>query len=192
MSVKLFYFDSETTGLDHRQHAIVQMAGSIVIDGEEVEKFDLKMRPGAGQRIDPQALIVQGRTEDEVYAFPDPVEAFLKLKTILNRHVSAFDKADKFFLVGYNVGFDEQFLREFFRRNDDNWYGSYFWTPSIDVMTLAGTFLLKDRAKLPNFKLGTVAQHFGILPDAGLHDAAVDIDLTRRVMKIVAAKIIEA
>lgn len=192
MGVKLLYLDTETTGLDYRQHAMVQMAGSVVIDGEVKESFDFKMRPMDGQRIDPQALLVQNRTEDEVLAYSDPVSTFLAFRAILERYVDRYDKADKFFLVGYRIAFDEEFLREFFRRNDDKYYGSYFWTPAIDVMVLAATYLLQDRANLPNFKLGTVAQHLGILPDAGLHDASVDIDLTRRVMKVVASKIIKA
>ena len=38
--MKLLFFDLETTGTDYRKHAIHQISGEIVIDGEIKERFN--------------------------------------------------------------------------------------------------------------------------------------------------------
>lgn len=67
--VKLLYFDCETTGLDPKVCAIVQMAGFVVIDGQEVARFDIKCRPWNGSQIEDRALAIQGRTKEDVLGY---------------------------------------------------------------------------------------------------------------------------
>lgn len=88
---------------------------------------------------------------------------------------------------GYKLaGFDNQFLRGFFLQNGDNYFGSWFWSNSIDVMVLASAYLADRRAEMENFKLSTVAKFLGVsVSDDSLHNALYDIELTRAVYDIV-------
>ena len=52
-------------------------------------------------------------------------------------------------------------------------------------MVLASFYLRKERAKLVDFKLKTVAQYLGIeIDESKLHDAEYDIYLTIEIFKI--------
>lgn len=106
---------------------------------------------------------------------------------MLAKYVDKFNKKDKFFLVGYNnASFDNQFLRGFFLQNGDNYFGSWFWSNSIDVMVLASNKLVERRAEMENFKLSTVAKFLGIqVSEDNLHDAFYDIYLTKAIFDIV-------
>ena len=106
---------------------------------------------------------------------------------MLGKYVDKFNKKDKFHLVGYNnASFDNQFFRAFFTQNNDVYFGSWFWADSLDVMVLAANHLRKERARLVDFKLKTVAAHLGIeVDESRLHDAEYDIDLTYQIFKIV-------
>lgn len=188
--MKLFFCDLETTGLDSSKHAICQMAGSVVINGHKVESFDYKVRPFPGAMISKEYLEVTGRTVEEMREFPTEQECYRELMAVLGRHVSKYDKADKFFWVGYNANFDVNFAREFFKRQGDQYFGSWFWSqPVFDLMPVAGMVWPELRPKLPNFKLGTVAEALGLTPSGGLHDAGVDIDLTIQLYERVVERI---
>lgn len=107
---------------------------------------------------------------------------------MLGKYVDKFDKQDKFFLCGYNITqFDNQFLRAWFVQNSDNYFGSWFWSNSVDVMVLATQYLLSVRPAMENFKLMTVAKELGIvIEEEKLHDAQYDNYLTYEIYKVVA------
>jgi len=66
--------------------------------------------------------------------------------------VDKFDKKDKLHLAGYNIGgFDIPFLRTFFLQNNDKYFGSWFWSDSLDVMVLASLYLKNKRSGMLNF-----------------------------------------
>lgn len=89
------------------------------------------------------------------------------------------------------MAYDDNFFRGFFLQNGDNFFGSWFWADSIDVLVLASTFLADRRADLPNFKLATVADFLGIDTTAGkLHDASFDIFVTKAVFDFIMSKFI--
>jgi DNA polymerase-3 subunit epsilon len=106
---------------------------------------------------------------------------------MLGKYVDKFNKKDKFFLVGYNnAAFDNLFLRGFFLQNKNNYFGSWFWSSSLDVMVLATLFLAEKRADMENFKLSTVATTLGIkVEEEKLHDASYDIYLTKSIFNII-------
>ena len=67
-------------------------------------------------------------------------------------------------------------------QNGDKYFGSYFWSNSIDVMVLATLRLLGVRPTMENFKLMTVAKTVGVqIDESKLHDAMYDIYLTREI-----------
>lgn len=171
------YIDTETTGVDPDRHGIIQIAGFIIRDGREVERFDFMARPFPGQEIDESALRVNGYTREEIAALPDPSIAFGSLYEILTL------RDEKPALVGWNVRFDYDFLCEFFRRNGNDCFYKLVYFPPIDVAVLAHFALMKERKAFPNFKLATVARYLGIdFDETKLHDALEDITLTREVM----------
>lgn len=180
---KLFFYDLETTGLDYKKNAIHQLSAIIVINGEVKERINIKIRPFEGAEISQEALDVGNVTLEQIMAYPPMEEAHTQLIRIMSKYVNRFDKTDKFFLVGYNnAHFDNDFFREMFIRCDDIYFGSWFWSNSIDTMTLATINLLDQRSKMINFKLSTVANELGIrLEESKLHDALYDVDLTMQV-----------
>ena len=56
-------------------------------------------------------------------------------------------------MVGFNVHFDNQMLRQLFLRCGDTYFGSFFWSNPIDVMTMATQKLLEHRPFMENFQL---------------------------------------
>ena len=185
--MKLFFYDLETTGTNPGRNGIHQISGQIVIDGEVKEEFDFHVAPNPKAVIEKEALEVAHVTEEQVKAYPPMNQVYRELVSMLSKYVNKFDKKDKFFLVGYNnAAFDNQFFRGFFLQNNDNYFGSWFWANSIDVMVLASQHLMECRAELENFKLSTVAQYLGVeIKEESLHNAQYDIELTKSVYDIV-------
>ena len=182
--VKKIFYDVETTGLNKERCSIVQLSGCIELDGEVMEYFDFKMRPWNGAEFEPKALEMyesRGITMDEILSYPTPKEVFKNFQNLLCKYVKKYDRKDKFLLYGYNNrGFDDDFLRNFFTKMNDPYFGSFFHQNTIDVMVLASEYLHTVRPNMPNFKLSTVAEvlQFQVQHDL-LHDAEYDIKLTR-------------
>lgn len=189
---KLFFYDLETTGTNPGRNGIHQISGEIVIDGKTVETFDFKVQPNPKAQIEDAALAVGGVTREQIMSYPPMGQVYTQLVTMLAKYVNKYDKTDKFHLVGYNNrGFDDNFFRGFFLQNGDNYFGSWFWADSIDVLVLASTFLADRRAELPNFKLATVADFLGIDTTAGkLHDASFDIYVTKVVFDFIMSRFV--
>lgn len=185
--MKLLFFDLETTGTNPGRNGIHQISGQIVIDGKHVQDFDFHVRPNPKAVIEDAALNVGGVTREQVLAYPPMGQVYKEFVAMLDKYVDKYNKKDKFFLVGYNnAAFDNQFLRGFFLQNGDNYFGSYFWSNSIDVMVLASAYIADRRADMVNFKLSTVAKFLGVsVSDDSLHNALYDIELTRAVYEIV-------
>ena len=190
MATKILYYDLETTGLNYWEHGIHQLSGILEVDGKDVLAFDYKVKPKALCKIEQQALDLQKLTPEIINAYDEMPVIFNTFRNILTEHCDKFNPIDKIFLCGYNnAGFDNQFLRQWFADNGDKFFGSWFWSNSIDVMVLATEYLKKKRAGMGNFKLHSVAIELGIGVDASrLHDALYDIELTREIYKIITAK----
>ena len=188
--MKLFLFDLETTGTDAIKHGVHQISGKIIIDGIVRQSFDFKVRPKDGAEYDPEALKVGNVTREQLEAYPSMQEVFGEVILMLDHYVNKFNKADKFFLLGYNnAHFDNPFFRQWFLDNGFKYFGSYFWSNSFDAMVLATPFLCDRRASMQDFKQSTVAAALGIHVDpAKLHDAAYDIELCQAIYDKVCGK----
>lgn len=164
--MKLFFIDLETTGARHWKNGIHQISGCIEINSEVKERFDFKVRPYHQAIIEDEALAVAGITRQDLDTYEEMDVVYNKIVAMLGKYVDKYNKADKFFLIGYNnASFDNQFFRAFFVQCNDNYFGSWFWSNSIDVMVLAAQHLLKKRHKMIDFKLKTVAFELGIAID---------------------------
>lgn len=183
--MKIFFFDLETTGIRYWRNGIHQISGEVVIDGETQEVFNYHVRPNPQCDIEEEALRVCGVTREQIMNYPPMRDVYGELVAMLSKYVDKYDRKDKFFLAGYNnASFDNPFLKAFFVQNGDNYFYSWFWVNSIDIMVLATQHLLGKRHDMPDFRLETVARALGIDLDAGrLHDASYDIYLTKEIYK---------
>lgn len=136
--MKLLFFDLETTGIKYWRNGIHQISGEIVIDGVTKESFNFNVCPHPQCEIEEEALRICNVSKEQIQAYPSMREVYVKFVNMLSKYVDKFDKKDKFFLVGYNnAAFDNHFLKAFFVQNGDNYFYSWFWVNSIDVMVLS-------------------------------------------------------
>lgn len=180
---KLFY-DLETTGLSHNKHGIHQIACILVIDGLVVEKFSWDMQPNPKCLYDDYAVKMSHKSEAEMRDCELSMrQAHSNFLGILGKYVDKYNRLDKIHLIGYNNRrFDDLFLRAWFDHCDDRFFGSWFWSDSIDVMVLASDKLKRVRKGMKNFKLHTVAKQVGIKVEEGkLHEAMYDTELTKKI-----------
>lgn len=177
--MKILYFDTETTGLNADENAIIQFAGIIEKDGEVLSKIEVKMQPHKTAIISPESLEVHGYDLDDFKEFTSAENGYNQIIKWLDQYVDKYDKQDKLYVAGQNIEFDVKFLQSLFKLNGNNFYGSYFNYKKIDLLVImpflqsCGMFL--DSA---NLKLETVYSKF-FDKEFCAHDALEDIEATR-------------
>ncbi len=180
--MKTIFFDVETSGVDDKKNGILQLAGEIELSGQVAESFDFKMKPFSDQIMEDGALEANGFTRPQIEGFEEPFDCYIQFVRILNKYVDRFDRSDKFMLVGYNSRFDDGFLREWFKKCYDKYYGSYFYWPAIDVSNMVAVKYRKVRSHFPDFKLMTVAKTLKIeVDESKAHDAVYDTAITKAI-----------
>lgn len=178
--MKLLWLDVETTGLNKEKCDIIQLAGIIVIDGEEKERFNLHAQPINWENIEPTSFEKTGMTLEKLKELPMPQEMYMKFVSILNKYINPYDRDDKFYIAGHNVRFDLEFLNNFFIKMGNKYFGSYFYYHTVDLLALVTILHTAGLINLSTFKLGDIARYLDIHVDGDLHDAQTDIDLTRK------------
>ena len=179
---KIFYLDTETTGVNPISNDIVQIAFIIEIDGKIKGKYNLFCQPLDYSRVSEEALRKQNRTLEDIKKYPSMNEAYEKLISIMSSYVDKYDKMDKFYPAGYNVKFDINFLSNFFTKNGDKYYGAWFNWKMIDPYPLLHLLDSMGAIALPDYKLGTVCKHYDIQLTA--HDALNDIEATVKLIEL--------
>ena len=185
--IKRLFYDLETTGVKHWKNGIHQIGAIIEIDGIIVKRLYIHLQPHPDCVVEDEALKVGGINRETLKTYQPMRDGFLAFSQAINKYVDRYNKHDKFHLVGYNNrSFDDQFLRAFYNYNKDQFFGSYFWADSIDVMVMASHKLQDQRHKMLNFKLGTVAKTLSVPFDKEkAHDAMYDIEVTRSIYNII-------
>ena len=136
-------FDLETTGLDARVDAIIEIGAVRVRGGEVVDKFASFAQPG--RPLSAKTVSLTGITDEMLKGAPAPEEA-----------VDAFlDWVGDTPLCAHNAAFDTGFIREYCFRAGRRFDPLYF-----DTLILAQYLC----PKLPNHKLDTVASALGLPP----------------------------
>jgi len=191
---KIAWIDLETTGLFAKKNGVVQIACKIERDGRIIDKFVSYVKPLPDDEIAQQALDVNGLTREQLLTFPEPKLVLIKFKQFLERHMNKYDRTDKFVIGGYNTKFDMDFLREWFKKCNEKYFGSYFYWLEIDVMRHAVMYYTLTNQALPTGKgqmtLPVVAERHGIkVIDA--HDAEADITMTRELFHRLNSKIVK-
>lgn len=183
---KHLFIDLETTGLDEKIHHPWQISG-VITDSDlvELESFDFIFTPTSLEHIDDDSL-EKCRTNVEALKLHkmSSADAYQALLDVMSKHVSRYDKTDKFITVAYNAEFDKKFLRAFFDSHNDSYFGSWFWHPFICAMQVAAYFTSNVRGSIPNFKLGTLCQCAGLgWDESRAHDGLYDVRQTMKLYK---------
>jgi len=183
--IKLCFIDLETTGVIPHKNGVIQIAGSVdfLADKmEEQETFNFSVRPFPNDVIDDKALEINKTTREEIEKYNAPMDVHSDLVELFSKHCNKYEKTDKMFFVGYNARFDYDFLRKFFEKCGDNYFGSFFFFPPLDVMNIAIWNCINERYLLPNFKLMTIVDHLKLDDVKGeFHDAMKDIMVTKNI-----------
>ncbi|PJE75575.1 hypothetical protein COV04_04065 [Candidatus Uhrbacteria bacterium CG10_big_fil_rev_8_21_14_0_10_48_11] len=154
--------DTETTGFFYAGgDEIIELAAERIIGRKVVDTFHAFIRPSIP--VPASATAIHGLTD--VFLEEHGVDGFAVFKEFVQF-------AEKGILVGHNIRrFDYPFLQHHF-----GLYG--FITEQhqlVDTLDLA-----RKQLRLPNYKLGTIATHFG-LDITGAHRADKDVEITREV-----------
>ena len=105
--------------------------------------------------------------------------------SFLDKWCDRFNTNDKLLLAGYNNSrFDDNMFRAWFTQNGNNFFGAYFWSGFIDVMSEASRYLMHYRPALSSFRLGNVAHVMGIqTQEENLHDGLYDVKIFAKILK---------
>lgn len=179
--MKIAFIDVETTGRKSEQNSIWALSLILVIDEKVAERKTWYMRPMTTWEEPALELAKQSFTEEEIRNFPMQYEAFEEFTKIITKYVDKFDKKDKLLFGGYNSKFDEEYVRAWFDFNDDKYYGSWFFSGTLDIMALCVFTFRSFRHKFPNFQLATLAAFFGIELEA--HKSESDVNATFEIYK---------
>lgn len=193
--MKKIYIDVETTGLNPHTDCITELA-AIFVDEDDVEgiiverTFHIYAMPDATfYTVDNIANYVnlckklksnltlsflrgQGVGQKTLYN---------EFKMWLSDLVIKYAKKDKVFFIAYNAKFDVDFIRQLFLRNNDNYYGSFFWSLPLDIPTLVMEAVDLGLLPMPeNLKLGTVLKTCGLDSNFESHSGLSDVTATKK------------
>ena len=176
---KILWLDCETTGVDPVKNDIWQFAYLIEYDGEIVDGENMYIRPFDMATITEKAMIIGGTSIDKLGEIElSTQQAVANIKARWSKYIDKYDRNDKFVMAGYWVHFDNNFLRQTFKKGGDKYgIGSWCFSPCIDVASFVAVAVAKHGFRFPNYKLETVCDRLGIAIDA--HDALSDIQATR-------------
>jgi DNA polymerase III subunit epsilon len=181
MKNKICWIDTETTGVTSK-HGVIQISSLMEDNYKIIDNLNLFIQPLKNDLIDDEALAVHGYSREDIANFTEAPSAMVLFQSYLSRYVNKFDKKDKLILAGYNINFDKDRVRDFFTKQGDKFFGSWFFWPTIDVTSLLAEYMVHSGVQLENYKLGTVCKHFGI--EINAHDALSDIIATRDLYKL--------
>lgn len=196
--MKMFWIDTETTGIDTANSSIFELGLLMTEDGvrngnEEVMIERCFFFNPLSEKIvyHSDAGVVHGYSEEEILEMPSEkevvpiiIELFraAKLGWKFGWQDADYLMESDMQIAGYNVSFDVKHLASLLFRNGYN-LRDYFMENVADVFKQVKTAL--ERGVLPpleNKKLTTVAKHLGIdLSNA--HDALADIRATYELSK---------
>ena len=174
--MKICWVDVETTGIDHNTNTIIELAALYEDDGADKSVFHVYIKPESLPKeieeltgITMEYLEQNGITEAEAYS---------QFTDWLAKKIDKYKKEDKAIFAAYNARFDNDFIRELFKRNNDNYFGSWFYSASLDIMGTAILMVRLGYISVPvNFKNVTICESFGIEHKA--HSAIEDIKASR-------------
>lgn len=168
--MKLVFIDTETTGLDPSKHEIIEIAFQVVEEGRVLHWFQSKIRPQKIEDAEQKALEINGYA-----ANPD---AWSQAPTIAEVGPVIIPLLTGCILVGHNVSFDEEFLKQNLKRAGVPGKIPYH---KIDTVTLAYEHLFP--LGLQKSSLDSVRDFLGWSKE-GAHTAMKDVSDTRNLFEL--------
>jgi len=189
---KVLWIDTETTGLHPKKNGLREIAFILNIDGITVYQEEFFIDPRTYNKsieIDPKALELSGKTIEDLDEYYDSRRVFATVKSIFDEFVDKDDKDDYFILAGYNVKFDNNFLKAWFEDNGagEEW-NKYIHYKVLDVFPLVITLKHLGLIETKNDKLKTVCEYFDIALEE--HNAMEDIQATYNLYKTITDRFI--
>ena len=178
--MKLFFADTETTGLDPVKNEVFQFGCIIEVSGKIVDEMNIKLRPTDFSNVTEEALRITGKTVEELKTYPPAAEGYRSLMSTLGKHVDKYNKMDKMVWVGQNARFDIEFTRQLFKRQGDKYFGSWFESQPIDLISIARFCKIAGLINPENSQLGSICKALGV--ELNAHDALDDVKATREAM----------
>lgn len=201
-SQKYLLIDTETTGLDPRKNAVIEIGAQILSDRLEVvetDPFRVLIRPHEDAVIDKRALNVNNhhwcadKDSEEYQKALTPEAALEALEAFLKPH---FDIVTWIVLVGWNVGFDEEFLKGLFYHvhKEEPTTGRPPWPfhyHKIDLLGVVRFFDARIGRARKSYKLEHIAKDlFGVMSDFAMHTALGDSQMCIKVAQEVEKELI--
>ena len=170
----LAFVDIETTGLNLREHEIIEIGCILTTPALKViEEFELKIKPEYIENADPVALKVNHYNEKDW-------ESALNLE----KAMKIFSKKVKdCIMVGHNVAFDAGFLEYAFNKIG---IANTLHYHRLDTISIAWAKLHKDPA-FEHFSLREMCVRFDIKNErahTALSDARATFELYKKLMKL--------
>lgn len=165
---KVMIIDVETSGLDPKTSAMLQIALIPVIDGVEKEPYVSYVKPHPSADIQDGALKVNNITREQIKSFPEIKVVTEEILKFLD------DNGGKFYLRAHNAEFDRSFFYHFLARQ--GLHGEYIkrFRPELQcTLVKAKKVFEKQKRKPENMKLGTLCKWFNISLE-NAHEALSD------------------
>lgn len=153
--------DIETDGLDEGKNSIIEI-GAIKIKGNKAESFSRLIR--VDYELPPNIVNLTNITDEMLDESGGNKEEVLK---------DFLEFIEDLPIVGYNLPFDIKFIKY----NMEN-LGLDIQNKQVDLLPI-----VRENTTLANYKLLTVAKHFGIaekIPHRGLLDAGIILELSKK------------
>lgn len=153
--------DIETDGLDEKNNSIIEI-GAIKIIEKEIHKFASLIK---NEKQLPGTIVELTQITDQMLKYEGE-----SLESVLRNFIDFIDDLP---IVGYNVQFDIKFIN--YKLNH---FGLSLMNKSCDLLPI-----IKKQVNLSNYKLLTVAKHYGIadkIPHRALWDAAIIFELSKK------------
>jgi DNA polymerase III epsilon subunit-like protein len=183
---KIVVIDVETGGLDPALHSILTLGACIWDNGIIMDDFYVVIKEPE-LSITPEALKVNGLTEEQIALGVTPTEAVVALEQWAKRN----GIYGRYTVGGHNIsGFDMGFLKRLYRIACVKMPFEYH---VVDTMTAAILLKYAGKISVKNFKLDTLCQHYGIVIRAdgasGVHNSGEDAIATANLFTRLLAEI---
>ena len=179
---ELILFDTETTGLNHKQDRIIEIAATKYLFGEdkrlkEIDHLHEYIRPPFN--ISDEISELTGITNEQLAVCEDEATVFERISRFFSKTPSI--------VVAYNTPFDMRFLRALYERITGEAIAPIY---ELDVLEMARD--LVSPAKIESHKLSTVSRYFGLASDSTrFHSAVVDVKAIAQLFEIFYKKYLE-
>jgi len=191
--------DTETGGLDASKNALLEVALAPLTDRLElidgVEPFHATIKPFKGSDLHPRALHVNKHfwakdpSSPEFKEAQTEEQAWQGLHNYLAHHYSSsvLDDGAGLVMVGWNVGFDELFLKAWHARVGDDANPYPFHYHKLDLMGICRYLDVRNGRTRKYYSLEMMAEHyFGGAQKFAMHTALGDVMMALAVTEMVA------